>query len=153
MSMLISVHSILRWVVLGAILYAIVKAWQGKQKQLAYSAADNQASLFAMISCDIQLLIGLVLYFIGGMGLKNIQANGMGFVMSNAVSRFFAVEHLSMMLLAIVLVHIGRSRSKKAGNDAAKHQAVFVFYTIALVLILAAIPWPFREAFAGRSWF
>lgn len=153
MTMLITIHSILRWVVLGAILYAIFKAWQGKQQQSAYSASDNQASLFAMISCDIQLLIGLILYFAGGLGLKNIQANGMSFVMSNAMSRFFAVEHISMMLLAIVLVHIGRSRSKKAATDGAKHNAVFIFYTIALVLILASIPWPFREALGRTNWF
>jgi hypothetical protein len=152
MSSLVHIHSILRWLVLATMIYAIIRAIRGKQLGV-YEAADNQASLFAMISCDIQLLIGLVLYVAGPMGIKNIQENGMKFVMSNAVSRFFAVEHLSMMLIALVLVHVGRARSKKLENDAAKHQAVFVFYTIALVLILASIPWPFREAFAGRSWF
>lgn len=151
--MLITVHSILRWLVLITLVYAIFRAFKGKQSQSAYASADNQAGLFAMISCDIQLLIGLILYFVGGLGLKNIQANGMGFVMSNAMSRFFAVEHISMMLLAIVLVHIGRSRSKKAATDGAKHNTVFIFYTIALVLILASIPWPFREALGRTNWF
>lgn len=148
--MVLHIHSILRWLVLATLLYSIYRSFVGK-KAGVYTAADNQASLFAMISCDIQLLIGLVLYANGP--LRSIQGVGMAAVMKNAEMRYFAVEHLSMMLIALVLVHVGRARSKKLENDAAKHQAVFVFYTIALVLILASIPWPFREAFAGRSWF
>ena len=96
--------------------------------------------------------MGLVLYLAGPMGYKNIQLFGMGEVMKNPVARFFAVEHITMMLIAIVLIHIGRARSKKALTDLAKHKAAFWFYLIALLLILAGIPWPFRHGFETFPW-
>jgi hypothetical protein len=102
---------------------------------------------------DIQLIIGLVLYIFGPMGLKNIQNMGMGEVMKNSYTRFFAMEHLIGMLIAIVVFHIGRSKSKKATDDASKHKKEFIFYLIGLLIILASIPWPFKAGFEGIGWF
>jgi hypothetical protein len=62
------------------------------------------------------------------------------------------MEHMSMMLLAWILVHVGRATVKKAGTDAAKHKRVLIFFGLAIILILASIPWPVREAIA-RPWF
>jgi len=66
--------------------------------------------------------------------------------MKEPYARFFTMEHMSMMLLAWVLVHIGRAQVKRAATDAAKHKKMLIFFGLAIVLILVSIPWPFREA-------
>ncbi len=72
----------------------------------------------------------------------------MGAAMKNASVRFFTVEHALMMIIAWLLVHIGRSSVKRADTDAAKHRRMLLYFGIALLLILAAIPWPFRTEIA-----
>ena len=96
-----------------------------------------------MISCDIQLLIGLILYFTNGWfdRLKDLGNN-----MKDPANRFFTMEHMSLLIVAWVLVHIGRSAVKRADTDAAKHKKMLIFFGIALLLILVSIPWPFRQA-------
>ena len=94
-----------------------------------------------MISCDVQLLIGLVLYFISPFGVAAFSG---GNAMKDPALRYFAVEHPLVMLIAIVLVHIGRSRSKKLHSDPARHKAALLFYGIALLLMLSRIPFSDR---------
>ena len=73
--------------------------------------------------------------------------------MKNGAMRFFAMEHALMMIIAWLLVHVGRSMVKRADTDAQKHKRSLIFYGIALLIILAMIPWPFRQAGIGRQWF
>lgn len=145
-------HSGLRWIVLILALLAIVKAFMGMQKKSAFTNSDNKIGLMLISFMDIQLIIGLVLYVFGPLGFKNIQNMG-GEVMKNPYTRFFAMEHLVGMLIAIVVFHIGRSKSKKAIDDASKHKKAFIFYLIGLLIILASIPWPFKAGFEGIGWF
>jgi len=114
-----------------------------------YNAGDNRSNLFFMISCDIQLLIGLILFF-SNAWFDKVKA-GMGDVMKNPVDRFFTVEHAGMMILAWILVHVGRSSVKRAPNDAAKHKKMLIFFGLAFLIIIASIPWPFRAEIA-RPW-
>ena len=65
--------------------------------------------------------------------------------------RFFVMEHGFMMILAWILVHVGRVAVKKAGTDAAKHKRMLIYFGLALLLILVSIPWPFRQAGIGRE--
>src|SRR5690606_23557510 len=102
-----------------------------------------------MISCDIQLLLGLALYFMRGWA--NLLTNGAS-VMKDTYTRFFTIEHSLGMIIAIVLVHIGYSSVKKDIPDSAKFRKLFWMTTIALVIILITIPWPFRDIVA-RPWF
>jgi uncharacterized membrane protein len=146
-------HSGLRWIVLILALLAIVKAFMGMQKKSAFTNSDNKIGLMLISFMDIQLIIGLVLYVFGPLGFKNIQNMGMGEVMKNPYTRFFAMEHLVGMLIAIVVFHVGRSKSKKAIDDASKHKKAFIFYLIGLLIILASIPWPFKAGFEGIGWF
>ncbi len=152
MSLVLQIHSILRWLVLLVAIYAIVRAMLGMMNKASFTIADNKAGLFLTIVCDMQLLIGLVLYFTGAKGFKLIQSNGMAEAMKSGYMRFFAVEHISMMIIALVLIHIGRSKSKSGITDASKHKVAFWFYLIGLILILSSIPWPFRPGFEGLSW-
>lgn len=145
-------HSGLRWIVLILALLAIVKAFMGMQKKSAFTNSDNKIGLMLISFMDIQLIIGLVLYVFGPLGFKNIQNMG-GEVMKNPYTRFFAMEHLVGMLIAIVVFHVGRSKSKKAIDDASKHKKAFIFYLIGLLIILASIPWPFKAGFEGIGWF
>ncbi|MFT3681493.1 MAG: hypothetical protein QM791_14565 [Ferruginibacter sp.] len=149
MQFILILHSILRWGILIVGLWTVINAVTGVSSKRAYTAADNRSNLLFMIFFDLQLLIGLILYFVNGWFDKLKQFS---VYKSDAPTRFFMLEHLTMMILAWILVHVGRSAVKKAGTDAAKHKKMLIFFGIAFILILASIPWPFRNAVA-RPWF
>lgn len=153
MELLKHLHSGLRWLVLLFAVLAVLKALMGLMSKSKYSVLDNKLSLYLVSVCDFQLLIGLVLYFLGPLGYKNIQNMGMGEVMRNSYSRFFAIEHIIGMLIAIFLFHVGRVKTKKVMSDVAKHKATFIYVLIGLIIILATIPWPFKAGFEGIGWF
>ena len=99
------------------------------------------------------LLIGLALWFFGSRGFNVIRSGNMGDVMKDPFSRFFTVEHTVGMLLAIILIHIGKAQGKKRISDRAKHKRTLLFYVLALLVILGSIPWPFREVGGGSHWY
>lgn len=123
------IHSVLRYVVLILILIAIFKAFTAGTR--AYTQGDRKLNLFAMISAHVQLLVGLVLYFVSPK--VNFSA------MSDPIARYWNVEHISIMIISLVLITIGHSKSKKAIEAKAKHKAIATFYTIGLVLIFVGI--------------
>ena len=137
---LLHLHNFLRWVILFFLILSLIQAF-GKKEGL------KKTSLWLLIASHITLLIGLYQYFTGSFGYKLIQANGFAAVMKNSVLRFWAIEHMTGMILAIVLITIARGKSKRGGYSAAGW-----LYLIALIIILAVIPWPFREGIA-RPWF
>lgn len=139
------IHSLLRWAVLIFGLFAVLQGLTGVLSKRNFNGTDNKVGLFFMIFCDIQLLIGLVLYF-GNSWFAQLRDSGAA-VMKNASLRFFTVEHTLMMLIAWILVHVGRTAVKRAALNK-KHGKMLIFYGIALLIIVASIPWPFREAIA-----
>jgi len=141
---LLHAHSGLRWVVLILLLAAIFNAFS-KKKTGVWTAKNKKIALFAMIFTHVQLIIGLVLYFISP---KVSFAEGF---MKDSVLRFYAIEHISLMLIAIALITVGYSKAKRATSDAKKFGSIATFYLIGLILILASIPWPFRNL--GAGWF
>jgi len=108
-----------------------------------------KTSKILLISAHSTLVLGLYQYFFGAFGYALIKntVGGMKEVMKNGAVRFWAVEHITSMILAIVLITIGHIRLKKG----AKASTTATFYLIALLLILSAIPWPFRAGIA-RPW-
>lgn len=149
---LLHLHSLLRWVILVLLVIAIVKHYKGSSKQLAYSAGDRKVDLFLMISAHITLLVGLYQWFAGDWGFKRIQELGFGEVMKSAPYRFFAVEHMVGMLVAITLITIGRAKGKPANAGGAEHKKALGWFLAALIVIFLTVPWPFREGI-GRPWF
>lgn len=145
------IHSIFRWAVLLFGVWAVFAALGAVISKRPYSNADNKTGLFFMVSCDIQLILGLILYF-SGMWFNKVKA-GMGAVMKDPAERYFAVEHALMMIIAWLLVHVGRSMVKRSGSDAQKHKRTLIYYGIALLIILMMIPWPFRPPGIGRQLF
>ena len=150
MPIVLLIHNLVRWAILLFGLWTLLNAITGVLTKRSFTPADNRSNLLFMISCDIQLLLGLILYF-GGPWFSMLK-NDAASVMHNAGTRFFAVEHETMMLLAWVLVHVGRSSVKKATTDAIKHKRMLLFFGLAILLILIAMPWPFR-AVVGRPWY
>jgi membrane protein DedA with SNARE-associated domain len=142
MNILVSAHSGLRWIALVLLLLAIYNAFTAKE----YEKKHRLVNMFAMISLHTQLLIGLALYF---------TSDKVQFIegwMKSPLLRFYGMEHLAGMLIAIVLVTIGHSKSKKATESSDKFKAIKIWYVLALILILAFIPWPFRTVL-GAGWF
>src|SRR5580692_1846589 len=104
---LLLLHSLLRWVILILLLIAIVKSYTGMTAGKPFTAVDKKVGLFLMISAHTTLLVGLYLYFFGPLGFASIRNLGFGEVMKNTAFRFYAVEHIFGMLVAIVLITIG----------------------------------------------
>lgn len=149
---MLHLHSLLRWIILIVAIWAIVKMAAGRSGGKSFTPADKKPALFFLISMDLQLLVGLYLYFSSPVwGLATLKNNPIGVVMHDTAMRFFSIEHLVAMIIAVVLVHVGYSATKKAATDQQKFNKAFWFFLIALIVILASIPWPFREAL-GRGW-
>lgn len=149
MQIVLFLHNLLRWAILLFAFWAVFKAIGGLSSRKAYSAADRKPGLMFMIFFDIQLLLGLWLYF-GNSWFTQLKEGGAE-VMKNAALRFFTVEHTLMMIIAWILVHVGQVAVKRAPENK-KHRNALIFFGLSLLLILASIPWPFREAIA-RPWF
>lgn len=135
--LLLAVHSLLRWAVLAAGGAAVLRALGGTR---SWSAADDRAGLWFVVAMDVQFLLGLLLYA-GVSPITRVAFADFGGAMGNSMLRFWAVEHLVGMLIAIALVHIGRVRIRKA-DVGRRRRLALIFYGLALAVILASIPWP-----------
>lgn len=145
-----NVHSWTRWLVLLLALIVIFKAVSGWIGKKPFEKQDNILGASFVGSMHLQLLLGLLLYFVlSPMGLNAISTSGMGAVMKNAEMRYWAVEHFSVMILAVILAQVGRSLAKKASTDLQKHKKSAIFYSVALVLVLSRIPWDSLRLFRG----
>jgi len=133
-------HNTLRWLLLISLVITLARYLTGWLGNLPWKKLDNVLGIVFTSLMDLQLLLGLVLYFFLSPVMKAAFSD-FGAAMKDAALRFYAVEHFSMMLIAVVLVHIGRAKSKKAKTDRKKFMTASIFFLIALVLILAAIPW------------
>jgi len=149
-SAMLHAHSIGRWIVLILLLFAIVNSLLAGSRP--YIRSDNRLGLLLTIFADLMLVVGIYLYFVGPYGYKIIQNVGMSAAMKDPYNRFFAVEHLAGMLIAIILIHLGKAQGRRPIGDRAKHRRTMIFYLVALLIILASIPWPFREIFQTRGW-
>lgn len=127
------------------IILALVKAFSGWFGKKEFTASDKKSALFALIFTHIQLILGLGLYFISP--LVSFEEGAI----KSEVFRFYTIEHFSMMIIAIVLITLGFSLSKRAPESITKFKRVAVFYLIGLLIMLSSIPWPFR--IPGAGWF
>jgi hypothetical protein len=136
----LDLHNTLRWLLLLSLTVTLVKYLAGWLGNRPWKKIDNILGIVFTSLMDLQLLSGLVLYFFLS-PVTRMAFSDFGAAMKNANLRFYAVEHLSMMLIAVVLVHIGRAKSKKAKSDQGKFRIASIFFLIALGLMVAAIPW------------
>lgn len=144
-SLITHLHSLNRWVILGALIASIVIAFIGWRGTKAFTEGNRKTALVAFIASHIQLLLGFVLWGISP------KVSFSGAAMKDAITRFFVAEHPLMMIIGVVLITMGYIRSKKATEDTKKHKLIFWFYLIGLLVILSRIPYPW-QAF-GAAWY
>jgi len=140
---LVFLHSLLRYGVLLSVAVAGLLHLRGFLLKRPILNGERMLAIVAVIFCHTQLAIGLILY------MMNFKAYS---DMGGEVGRFWKMEHLGTMLIAVILVTIGRVSSKRATNEPTKQKRVAIYYLLALVLILWAIPWPFTDIGRGRGW-
>jgi hypothetical protein len=148
---LVHLHSVGRWIVLILLLIAIFNSLVAGRRPFIKS--DARTGTLLVIFTDLMLLIGIALWFLGSRGYNVLKGVDMSEVMKQPSYRFFTVEHTIGMLVAIILIHVGKAQARKSISDKAKHKRTLIFYLLALLIILASIPWPFREIGAGSHWY
>lgn len=138
--MIKTVHSYWAYLVLLILIFAVINAFMGLSSKRNFLDKDKRISLFTVIVSHIQLILGLAAYYFSSYytAMKEI---GMGAAMKDATLRKNMVEHPLLILVAITLITIGFSSHKKKTNSKSKFKTIAIFYTVALVLILAVIPW------------
>jgi uncharacterized membrane protein YozB (DUF420 family) len=139
-TVVLSLHNIVRWVVIILAVLALVRAYLGWLGRRSWTEQDRKVGMFFGSALDVQFLLGLILYiFLSPLTRQAFQ--DFGSAMGNSGIRFFAIEHLVFMILAIILVHVGSVLARRAKVDADKHRWAAILYTLAVILILVGIPW------------
>tara|TARA_B100000586_G_scaffold143117_1_gene103677 strand:- start:1055 stop:1504 length:450 start_codon:yes stop_codon:yes gene_type:complete len=141
---MLALHSLIRWAAIAFGFVIVIRALSGMSKGNFEDADGRFGRLFA-ISLDVQMLLGILMYLFFSTITTSAFEN-LGSAMSNSVTRFWIVEHPTMMLAALVFAHIGVVRVRKAPEAKAKHRNGLIFFGIAMLLILLGTPWPFSVA-------
>ena len=132
-------HSGWAYLALLLLVFAVVNSLIGKSSKKEFTAKDRKIALLGLIATHVQLVVGLILYFVSPLGSASIGQ------MAESDVRLTWLEHPLINIIAITLITIGWSKHKKAATNEAKFNSIFIFYGLGLVLILIRIPW--------RLWF
>jgi hypothetical protein len=138
----LAIHSLLRWIVLALIVALLVRTLRGWTAGRSWDRSDERLHFAAVLAIDLQLALGLVLYLALSPIAKAFLGDP-GHAMHDRVLRFFGMEHLTTMLVAIVVLHVGRVLSKRVPER--RHKRAFLWTLGGLVLVFVAIPWPFLK--------
>ncbi len=133
-----TIHGQLPFLLLAALSVAVVIFSLKLIQKGPFAKADKSLALITLIFTHVQLLLGIILYFVSPLVKEALNS---GEMMSNAAHRFNAIEHGLTMIFAIVLITAGYSKSKKKTEDAAKFKTLVIFYGLGLILALSRIPW------------
>ena len=140
---LLVVRNLFRWIVLLIAVYALFNNFTGWRKNRTFSKKDKVLNTAFVGMLDLQLLLGLTMYFFYS-NITKMAFENMGAAMKNKELRFWAIEHITGMMLALILAHVGGALSKRANSDQEKFRKAFVYFSIAMVLILLSMPYSFR---------
>jgi len=150
---LLHLHNLLRWIIVILLVLSILKSYNGWKGNKTFSSSDAKLWLFTMIASHITLLLGIYQWLLGRYGLLTfVKEEGVS-VMKDPFLRFFQVEHPTSMIIAIILITLGRGMAKKEVSDEVKYKKAFRYFLIAFILLLLAVPWPFRGEIIGRPLF
>ena len=148
-TILLALHSLMRWLVLASLLFAIFRAFKGWVSKSSFSRFDNRVRHWTATIAHIQLIFGLWLYFISP--VINYFLHNYNDAVHQRAIRFFGMEHSLMMLIEIVIITIGSAMAKRKKTDHAKYKTMAIWFTIGLIVILANVPWPFSPL-VSRPW-
>jgi hypothetical protein len=140
-SAVLLVHSWLRWAVLLAGVIAAVRGITGWQSGRPWNLSDDRVGQWFVRMLDVQVLLGLILYFVLS-PFPRLAFQDVGAAMRDSALRFWTVEHTFGMLVGIGIAHVGRARIRKSPNDARRHRLAAITFTLAVLAIIASIPWP-----------
>ena len=143
----LDLHNVVRWLVFLAGLMAASRALYGWIARRPWTSTDNLLGLLFTIAVDVQVLLGLLLYFFLSPITRDALSN-FGAAMANSSARFWSVEHVSAMIAVLVLVHLGRILSKRATDDVGRNKRAAIFYTLAVLVVILGNPW-FRPLLPG----
>jgi hypothetical protein len=143
----LAVHNILRWIALILAIIVLVRAYWGWFGGREWTSTDRRVGSFYSISLDVQILLGLLLYFVFSPITKAALSN-FGGVMSNPDLRFFALEHVFFMILAVILAHVGVITARRAEEDVVKYRRTAIWISLSFITLLLGMPW-FRPLLPG----
>ena len=143
-------HSLTRWLVLAGMIYSIFRAFKGYRSAATFSKTDDKVRHWTATIAHIQLMLGITLYAQSPIVTYFWQHKAQAIKSMDAT--FFGIIHILVMLTAIVIITIGSALAKRTISDNGKFKTILIWYGIALVLILIAIPWPFSPL-AARPYF
>lgn len=146
---ILSLHSIFRWLVIISLVFAIFKAWQGYSSSRPYTKTDNAIRHWTATIAHTQLIFGTIIYIKSPI-TKYFWSN-FSTAIQSLDTAFFGLYHMLLMLAAIAFLTIGSAKAKRKENDKAKFHTMFSWFLIAFIIILIAIPWPFSP-FANRPY-
>ncbi len=127
-ALLLTLHNLVRWIVVILAVYALARAYSGWLGKRPWSPADQQSGMFFTAALDIQVLLGVILLIFD-------------WLTTGSPGLFFLVWHIPLMIIGAAIVHIGRTRSRKASDDAGKHRLAALWFTIGILVVLVGIPW------------
>jgi uncharacterized membrane protein SirB2 len=140
-SNILALHSLLRWLVLVSLVFALFRAFRGWSSAASFTRADEMARITAASTAQIQLFIGVWLYYISP--LTTLFLHHYKTTVHERPVRFFGMEHSTMMLTAIVFITFGAEIAKRKATDKQKFKSIAIWFSLALLTILINIPWPF----------
>ena len=138
-STVLTIHSWIRWIAIVAGVGATLAALRNRART-DDSVADRWGFVLIM-ALDIQLLLGLLLYFVVSPNMRAILDN-FGGAMKDPALRFWAVEHVTTMVVAVILAHVGRVLARKAATPSAKRTRMIICFGLATLLMMVGTPWP-----------
>jgi len=147
---ILALHSLVRWLLLASLIFAVYRAWRGWLSGKTFSSADHAVRRWTIIFAHIQFLAGVYLYFISP--LVTYFLTHFKEAVHQREIRFFGMEHSLMMMIAVIVLTIGAAKSKRQVSDTAKFKVMAIWFSIALLIILTSIPWAFSPL-THRPWF
>lgn len=147
---LLPVHSVLRWVLILGILYCIVRGIFGARQKTDFNKTDNFFRSFTSGISHLQLIIGFILYFKSPV-TSYFRSHTKEALEFREIT-FFGIVHITLMIIAVLLITIGASKAKRATASVQKHRQLLLWFSLAFIIILIAVPWPFSPL-ASRPFF
>ncbi len=136
--LIISLHNIARWIVIIAAVYALFRAYRGWFGKKSWTETDRKAGLYFSIAVDVQFLLGLILTVVSPL-VRSIISSFQNAMTIDELR--LIVEHIPLMLVALILVHVTSVLTKRAGDDVTKHRRAAIGYTLAFIVMILATPW------------
>lgn len=146
--LLLTLHSWVRWAVLGALLLALLRGYRGWLTRASFTPFDNALRHWTATLAHVQLMLGYALYFQSPI-VAAFRQQGAA---AGSEARFFGLLHVLLMTAAVVLLTLGSALARRRPSDAARFHTMALWFTLALLVVLAAVPWPFSPL-AARPWF